>query len=140
MNTFRPIRIRSQHAPPLPLTSRFDAPARRSRSDLTEGFHAAAAGWWLTRMLMQSRELDGLISDLRIQQRMLTLDRTRPPLRPPCWLEASLSPRLMRSEYDALIQTLSARRAELGRTYLPLMNALANGGPVPSAVTSIIVA
>ena len=91
-------------------------------------------------MLLQSRELDGLISDLRIQQRTLTPDRSRPSLRPPCWLESSLSPRLMRSEYDALIQTLSARRADLGRTYLPLMTALAKGRPVPSAVTSIIVA
>jgi len=107
---------------------------------MTEGFHAAAAGWWLTRMLLQLRELDGLISDLRIQQQTLTLDRSRPPLRPPCWVEASVSPRLMRSEYDALIQTLSARRTELGRTYLPLMKALAKGVPVPPAVTSIIVA
>ncbi|MBJ7517273.1 MAG: hypothetical protein JHC82_14005 [Stenotrophomonas sp.] len=134
---FRPVRIRTQ----LHLTLRL--PLRQPADDgvprCTLAFRASApADWWLTRMLLQSNELDRLIGDLQHQQYLLPDDATQPWQRPG-WLEASLPLGLARGEYDAMIQALSARRADLRRTYLPLMTAMSAGTPVPLAVAAIIV-
>lgn len=139
MNIFRPVRIRSQ----LPAAFRMRAHARTANTGLAHPAYprsGAPAGWWLTRMLVQSHELDDLISDLRHQRRCLPSECSARPWRRPSWLEASVPLALVRDEYDALILALSARRADLSRTYLPLMRAMKAGNPVPVAVVSIIVA
>lgn len=130
MPTLRPARIHSQH----------NAGATRARTrHIPSSMCSAPAGWWLSRMVVQANELDALIVDLERQRRRLPADGRR-PWRAPSWLEASLPLSLVREEYDAIIQVLTARRADLGRTYLPLMHAVNTGQPAPVAVTSIIAA
>lgn len=133
---FRPVRIHTQLHPTQRLPPR--QPPDDGVPQCALSFRASApAGWWLTRMLLQSNELDRLIGDLQHQQRILPDDTTQ-PWRRPGWLEASLPLGLARGEYDAMIQALSARRADLRRTYLPLMTAMSAGKPVPLAVAAII--
>ena len=133
---FRPVRIRTQLHLTLRLTQR--QPPAGGVPRCTLSFRASApAGWWLTRMLLQSNELDRLIGDLQQQQCLLPDDATQ-PWRRPGWLDASLPLGLARGEYDAMIQALSARRADLRRTYLPLMTAMRAGRSVPQAVAAII--
>ncbi len=92
----------------------------------------------LSRMMMEQWQLDALITHLGQEQLMLPVCSPFPHWRPPHWLEATLSPGLVNGEYEAVISALSARRADLRRTYLPLMNALTTGNPVSPAVMAVL--
>ena len=134
---FRPVRIHARLHISLRIRDRDLPDTAMPRCALAVAHGSAPAGWWLTRMLLQSSELDRLIGELQRQQRRLPKN-ARKRWHCPGWLESSLPLGLARGEYDAVIQALSARRADLGRTYLPLMNAVKSGRPVPVAVASII--
>lgn len=136
MNKFRPLRIRSQ----LQMAARSNTRELAGRGHALTPSADPSAGWWLARMILQSRELDVLITDLHREQCRVPVESLRPHWRPPSWLEESLPAGQTWDEYNALIAALTARRADLGRTYLPLMKALLTGRPVPAAVASIIVA
>ncbi|GAB3057959.1 hypothetical protein [Stenotrophomonas tumulicola] len=140
MNKFIPVRIRSQLT--LAARSNVRSPLPEVANRLDQTFHGGTpnASWLLGRMIAQSNELDALINQLRRERRILPTRRGQPHWRPPHWLEATLSPDLVRDEYDALISALSARQADLGRTYIPLMNAVSTGKPVPIAVAAVVVA
>ena len=92
----------------------------------------------LSRMITQSRELDALIRNLLRERHAVPLRRSLHEWRAPGWLDCSMHPGLVRAEYDALIAVLDARRADLNRTYLPLMNAVNQGLPAPPAVMAVL--
>ncbi len=92
----------------------------------------------LSRMMMEQCQLDALIAHLGQEQLMLPVCSPFPHWRPPHWLEATLSPGLVKGEYEAVISALSARRADLRRTYLPLMKSLTTGNPVSPAVMAVL--
>jgi len=92
----------------------------------------------LSRMMMEQWQLDALITHLGQEQLMLPVCSPFPQWRPPHWLEATLSPGLVSGEYEAVISALSARRADLRRTYLPLMTSLTTGNPVSPAVMAVL--
>lgn len=140
MNKCIPVRIRSQRTLTTRLSLRGTFQVLASRLDQTFRGGTPNASWLLSRMIAQCRELDVLIDQLRNEQRGLPTRRGQPDWRPPQWLEATLSPDLVRGEYDALISALTARQADLSRTYLPLMSAVSTGRPVPAAVAAVVVA
>jgi len=98
------------------------------------------AGHVLVRMIVQSRELDSLIRSLLRERHALPPDRASSQDNVPGWLDcgSTMHPRLVRGEYDALVAALDARRANLGRTYFPLMNAVNKGLPPPPAVLALV--
>jgi len=110
----------------------------RVRLEQTFLREAAITHTLLARMLMEHWQLDAVIAHLYREQGRLPARRPFRQWRPPGWLEATLPPGIVRGEYDAVISALSARRADLGRTYLPLMNALTTGKPVPAAVMAVL--
>jgi len=92
----------------------------------------------LSRMMMEQWQLDALITHLGQEQLTLPVRSPFPQWRPPHWLEGTLSPGIVNAEYEAVISALSARRADLRRTYLPLMNSLTTGNPVSPAVMAVL--
>jgi len=94
----------------------------------------------LVRMIVQSRELDSLIRSLLRERHELSPDRVSSEAQAPGWLDggSTMHLRLVRGEYDALIATLDARRANLSRTYFPLMKAANRGLPAPPAVVALV--
>ncbi len=94
----------------------------------------------LVRMIVQSRELDTLIRSLLRERHALSSDRPSSEMEAPSWLECgdTMHPRLVRGEYDALSATLDARRANLSRTYFPLMKAVNRGLPASPAVVALV--
>lgn len=116
-------------------TPREELRARLEQSFLLDAVRPYA---FLSRLIMEVRNLDMLIPQLCRERHALPAHRPLPHWQPPHWLEASLPPALVGAEYEVLIDMLSARRADLGRIYRPLMNSITTGSPVPGAVLAVL--
>lgn len=108
------------------------------RLEQTLVLDAVSATRLLARMIRQTRELDALIKQLLCERHAVPRCRSAADWRVPSWLDRGTPPDMVRGEYDALIDALDARRADLSRTYLPLMNAVNGGLPAPPAVVAVV--